>query len=60
MSRLVACSIALTIIASISACSFKKSPASETSNQSAASENKNAEAKPAPTQSQTQPGDIQG
>lgn len=59
MSRLVACTIALTIIASISACSFKKSPASETSNQSASTENRNAQAKPATTQPQTQAGDLQ-
>ena len=59
MSRLSVCAVSFVIVASISACSFKKSPASESTNQSAQSENKNAAAKSQTTQPQAQAGELQ-
>jgi hypothetical protein len=64
MNRLSVCAFTFVIVASISACSFKKSPASETTNQSAQSENKNAAAKSQTTQpvqaGELQPGQASG
>jgi len=59
MNRLAVCALSFVIVASISACSFKKSPASESTNQSAQSENKNAPAKSQTTQPQVQAGELQ-
>jgi len=59
MNRLAVCALSFVIVASISACSFKKSPASESTNQSAQSENKNAPAKSQTTQPQAQAGELQ-
>ncbi len=59
MNRLSVYAVSFIIVASISACSFKKSPASETTNQSAQSENNNAPAKSQTTQPQAQAGELQ-
>ena len=59
MSRLSVCAVSFVIVASISACSFKKSPASDSTNQLAQSENKNAPAKSQTTQPQVQAGELQ-
>jgi len=59
MNRLLAFALSLIIIASISACSFKKSPATNTTNQSASTENKNSQTKPATTQPAAQAGELQ-
>jgi hypothetical protein len=59
MNRLSLCVVAFIIVAAISACSFKKSPASESTNQSAQAENKNAPAKSQTTQPQAQAGELQ-
>ena len=64
MNRLLAFALSLIFIASISACSFKKSPSTNTANQSASSENKNSQTKPATTQpgqaGELQPGQASG
>jgi len=59
MKRLSVCAVSFVIVASISACSFKKSPASESTNQSVQSENKNAPAKAQTTQPQVPAGELQ-
>ena len=64
MNRLSVCAFTFVIVASISACSFKKSPATESTNQSVQSENKNAAAKSQTTQpvqaGELQPGQASG
>ena len=59
MNRLLVCALCLIIVASISACSFKKSPSTNTTNQSASTENKNSQTKPATTQPPAAAGDLQ-
>ena len=59
MKHLPVCAATVFLIASLSACSFKKSPATESTNQSTQSENKNAPAKSQTTQPQAQAGELQ-
>ena len=59
MNRLLVCAVSLVIVASISACSFKKSPSTNTANQSASTENKNSSTKSATTQPPAAAGDLQ-
>ena len=59
MNRLLAFAVSLIIVASICACSFKKSPSTNSTNQSASTENKNSQTKPATTQPPAQAGELQ-
>lgn len=59
MNRLLAFVVSLIIITSISGCSFKKSPSTNTTNQSASSENKNSQTKPTAPQPPAPAGELQ-
>lgn len=60
MNRIVTCALSLTILFTISGCSFnKKSPASEGGNQPAQNANKQVPARAEATPPPTQPGELQ-